>query len=277
MEKIFFNNSKGKRLCGILHEPKGKAAGKAGKPGKLSKSGSAKAGSRVKAFKDDRAVIMLHGFTGDKSEAGLFEKAAAAIAEKGFAVLRFDFTGCGESAEGAICMRDQVEDARAALGFMKSRSYRKFGLLGFSLGGLINLRTRDDAIVARVLWAPLTKSKNVPNNYSIWDKLVLIVTGRKTIEKPRRKWRQKMVIARRFFFELMRINQKKLGEGIDSPTLIIHGDSDTHVPLNFSESMVNFLPKGSRLEVIKGVDHNFQDEVPKLIRLSAEWFGKKVM
>jgi alpha/beta superfamily hydrolase len=50
--------------------------------------------------------------------------------------LRFDFGGCGQSADRPIELRGQIEDLKAAIAFMKSEGYEKLGLLGYSMGGL---------------------------------------------------------------------------------------------------------------------------------------------
>jgi pimeloyl-ACP methyl ester carboxylesterase len=269
MEKILFRTFGGLKLCGYLDEPEGLKG----------RTIHSMRGGKAKRSLANRAVIMLHGFTGDKSESGFFDKIAAEIAKAGLAVLRFDFSGCGESDDAAISVKGQVEDALAAIEFMKARGYDNLGLLGFSLGGLVALRARDPSVKARVLLAPLTKSKNIPSGYSFWDKFVLIVTGERKLVKQGRKWRQEMVIGRSFYFEVRSISQHKIAEGIKEPVLIIHGDKDSRVPLEYSRDMMKLLPKSASLEVVKGVDHHFDDNklgVPRVARLSAEWFVKNL-
>ncbi|MBN2738875.1 MAG: alpha/beta hydrolase [Spirochaetales bacterium] len=65
------------------------------------------------------------------------------LTKKGFAVLRYDDRGFGQSegdAESATS-RDLADDAEAAMAYLKTRSFidsRKIGLIGHSEGGLIN-------------------------------------------------------------------------------------------------------------------------------------------
>ena len=68
-ERVFFKNSRGHRLVGVLHSPK--------KP-------------------TVNAIVICHGYASNKT--GKAKKLARFFAQHGYAALRFDFTGCGESA-----------------------------------------------------------------------------------------------------------------------------------------------------------------------------------
>ena len=89
------------------------------------------------------ALVMLHGFTGHKTEPHqLFVKAARRFANEGILTLRFDFRCCGES-EGLfedLTIEGEIGDALEALRFVRSRKdvrCDRVGLLGNSLGGAI--------------------------------------------------------------------------------------------------------------------------------------------
>ena len=89
------------------------------------------------------AVLMLHGFTGDKTGSHrLFVHAARAFAASGMAALRFDMRGSGDS-EGEfqdITVAGELDDAQAALDWLAARAdidRARIGLLGLSLGGII--------------------------------------------------------------------------------------------------------------------------------------------
>jgi alpha/beta superfamily hydrolase len=129
MKKIWFRNSRGQRLCGILHE-----AGK------------------------EKAIVMAHGFAADKDEEGIFVRTAEAMCKEGFSVLRFDFAGSGES-EGEfseMTLSSEAEDLKSAFEFMKSHGYRRIGLVAASFGGAVAMIAHPDA-EAVVLWNPRSK------------------------------------------------------------------------------------------------------------------------
>ena len=88
-------------------------------------------------------VLMLHGFASRRDEVGNFYLNLAKELENiGIASLRIDFIGSGES-EGKFedtTVTGQVDDAKVALNYLKDcKEYKfsKFGVLGFSLGGIV--------------------------------------------------------------------------------------------------------------------------------------------
>ena len=132
----------GKGLRGVLH----KASGKGRAP----------------------AVCFLHGFTGNKSEEGrLFVRAARAFAAAGIHALRFDFRGSGDSEGefGEMTLQTEVEDARAALAFLrktKGVDKDRLAIVGLSLGSVIGqLVAAREGITTLVLWAAITRPSEI--------------------------------------------------------------------------------------------------------------------
>jgi dipeptidyl aminopeptidase/acylaminoacyl peptidase len=116
-EKVSFV-SDGLKLAGILHLPEG-----------------VKPGTKVPA------MLILHGFGSNKSAQGM-QNMANLFAKRGYAALRFDMRGCGES-EGqrarVICL-EQVEDTKNALTYLASRGDidgKRVGVIGHSFGAAV--------------------------------------------------------------------------------------------------------------------------------------------
>lgn len=119
-------------------------------------------------LKNPPAVVMLHGFTGQKDEfaiagrgVGLFAYAAAELAANGIATLRIDFNGSGQS-DGKwedTTFSGQIKDAVLAFDYLQALPEvdgSHLGILGYSQGGLVGahlaaLRSEASAVV---LWAP---------------------------------------------------------------------------------------------------------------------------
>jgi dienelactone hydrolase len=106
------------------------------------------------------SIVMLHGFTGHHIEDGrLFVQAARHLAAAGFAALRFDFYGSGDS-DGNFdewTMETQVADAVAALdwfGTLPEVDAARIGALGLSRGGtvLALLAGQDSRLKAITFW-----------------------------------------------------------------------------------------------------------------------------
>jgi len=91
--------SDGLKLSGVLHLPEDRGAGE-----------------RRAAF------LVLHGFGSNKDGAGMIA-VAKMLAELGYAALRFDMRGCGESEgeRGRVICLEQVEDTRNARSFLATR------------------------------------------------------------------------------------------------------------------------------------------------------------
>lgn len=107
------------------------------------------------------AVLMCHGFTGDRQENHrLFITMSRRLAKAGIGSLRIDFRGSGESSGefSDMTILTEVEDALAALDLLRSESRvdpGRLGILGLSMGGCVAAMTAGQApdLKAAALWA----------------------------------------------------------------------------------------------------------------------------
>src|SRR5256884_2183885 len=120
-ERVSFA-SEGLKLAGVLHLPESRGPQE-----------------RCAAF------LVLHGF-GSNKDGGGGTTVAKMLAGLGYAALRFDFRGCGES-EGergrVICM-EQVKDTRNALSFLATRPQvdpKRIAVVGQSFGAAVAVYT----------------------------------------------------------------------------------------------------------------------------------------
>lgn len=243
MEKVNFKNSKGLNLVGHFYSSDSKAV-----------------------------IIMTHGFTGDKTEWGRFDKTAEALHDAGYNVLNFDFSGSGESDEDSLTVDKQVDDLRSAIDYVKERGYNNVGLLGLSLGGLVSLRVYDEEIKTMVLWAPVTAPQDGPTDRYTPEQLQEL--GEKGyITKTRDKGVRKTIkIDKQMIEDRKNVNQESLCSRIKCPVLVVHGDQDERVPLQNSKDAMQYFPAGSKLEVIAGADHGFYDQLDQFIAHSVSWY-----
>jgi alpha-beta hydrolase superfamily lysophospholipase len=112
-EQMEFPGSTGAQLAGILHIPQGPVSG---------------------------SVLLAHCFTGAK-DLHTVARLAGALADGGYAALRFDFTGLGESAgqfAGTTVSHDVRDLTRAAAALIE-RGYGPCAMVGHSLGGAATL------------------------------------------------------------------------------------------------------------------------------------------
>jgi len=142
-----------------------------------------------------KIIIFAHGFTGDKSEHGLFDEAIENFLKYNFDILLFDFSGSGESDDDELTIEKEIEDLLCVIKFIEKNKYEKINLLGYSLGGLISLRVikiLKDKINSLVLWAPVTDKKEnyAEYKFSENERKELEEKGIITIYKNS-KWRKK--------------------------------------------------------------------------------------
>ena len=234
-KKIKFQNSRNLNLVGILYPSENK-----------------------------KIIILVHGWCSNKDRKR-FLKLANKLHEEGFGFLRFDQNSSGESEGDEITVKNLIDDVKSAIKFVKNKGYKKIGLIGESLGGLTTLSISDNSIKARVLFAPVTSKKTKD-----LEKYKELMKNKDYFIKEKDGNRFK--IPKRYLEERRLVNQKKLLSKIRLPVLILHGDNDDKVPLETSKEAIKFLPKGSKLEIIKGAGHDLEEDYNKVIKLTTKWF-----
>lgn len=230
-EKLFFNNRRENKLCGILSDPKEDQT----KP----------------------VIILCHGFSTNKDGKTCL-RLEEILNNQSISTFRFDFAGHGES-EGRFedtTTSGAVDDVLAVLRFIKKRGYKKIGLMGSSFGGMAGILTASQSheLYLLALKSPLSDYKSTD------------LTGRS--EREIQYWKEKGFIefksgdneTRRlnysFHEDAQQIDAYGAAKNIKVPTLIVHGEADKAVPVEQSRKLASFIPH-SRLEIIPGCDHNY--------------------
>lgn len=243
-EQLLWIPSRGERMAAVMHLPR----------------------QRTPA----PAVLLLHGFTGTKVEPHrLFVKAARRLAAAGFAALRFDFLGSGDS-EGnfeEMTIGGEVQDALNALSYLRELSRvdaKRVGLLGLSLGGCVTALSLPKAgdVRAVVLWAPVS-------NPLKW--------AQEEIPAKPVDWGGNL-IGPDFFKELPSVKPLETAKSYAGPVLLLHGSNDASVPISSSEAYLEAFQSAQpkELHVIPDADHTFNrtDWESSVIKQSTDWFMK---
>jgi uncharacterized protein len=232
-QRTFFKNSNGLKLCGVLSNP----ADDARRP----------------------IMILCHGFTTSKDSTTypILEKL---LNEKNIATFRFDFFGHGES-EGKfedITVSEAVDDILRAIEYLKSLGYAKIGLFGSSFGGAASIiaasKTKDLSLLA--LKSPV--ADYMEREMGKGNKKELEEWKKKGYKDYFDSKGNKFKLNYTFFEDFKNNDGYKAGKNISIPTLIVHGDADTSVPIRYSKKLVGILPNG-KLEIITGATHYYSD------------------
>ncbi len=214
-------------------------------------------------------VVMFHGFTGNKTEhAKHFLNFSRIISKYGFASLRMDFYGNGES-DGEFkdfTMDTLMSDAEIIINSaFNVPNVKKITLLGFSMGGAVTtcMTSRyGNKISKAILWSAAANINELirykfENNPKLENGNVMFGT-----------------------FELSQEMYDSLDkydplEGLDkftNPVLLVHGRNDKSVNYLYSPR-ISVLYHNSRLHIIDGAGHGYDaiNERDDLYKVSLEF------
>ena len=231
-DKVFFKNSKGSVLCGILSNPT--------------------------TDKEKPIMVLCHGFATSK-DGNTYIRLEEILNENEVSIFRFDLFGHGES-DGKledITISEAVDDVLNAIRFLKESDYKKIGLLGSSFGGMASLLAalKNNDLYILALKSPVSDYQSL---FMLRD------------EKEMDTWRQegfihftsiygeKLRLNYSFFEDAIKANVYEYADKIKLPTLIVHGDKDNVVPVEQSKKTAGLI-ENCKLEIIEGADHTYSN------------------
>jgi alpha/beta superfamily hydrolase len=93
------------------------------------------------------------------------------LSSRGFAVMRFDFRGSGESEGSGNLLSKRIADLEAAIEFAHSRGYRSVGLIGSSYGGAtaVMVASQTPEVKCLVAWSTPCKLIELFNDLNYQD------------------------------------------------------------------------------------------------------------
>lgn len=207
------------------------------------------------------AIVLCHGFIGNKiGMHRIFVKAARTFCEAGYLVLRFDYSGCGDS-DGdysEITIDGQVNETLAAIEFLRRAEPQtdKIFLLGHSMGGAVAALTAEIAakeLNGLILWAPVANMYNdilgiVGNQIfdSVWQSGIDEYMG--------------FGLGRGFLKSLQRNNPLVAANHYSGPVLLVHGTGDDEISYKNADlykEKRRGLPFKTEIHLVLDADHTF--------------------
>ena len=245
----------GTKVSGVLHLPSGR-----GKP---------------------PAVVMCHGFTGNKMEAHfMFVKTARALCASGIAAFRFDCRGSGESGGKFehMTVPGEIADARGALSLVsrhRAIDSRRIGIMGLSLGGMVaaNAAARESCVRSLALWCATADPHSMMKRIKSW--------GGGAIRIGRLMDIGGLGVGAVFFrnpggFDPVKALQKCCRP---FPVLVLKGEADPVITMEENSLYIRGLRTGThpvKQVVIPGAGHTFERlaHEREAIRITTDWFKR---
>jgi fermentation-respiration switch protein FrsA (DUF1100 family) len=177
------------------------------------------------------AVIVFNGNAGNRS---FRAPLAAALSQRGYAVLLFDYRGYGGN-RGRPSERGLLADARAARAYLESRAdvdQGRVAYFGESLGAAVALAAAvEQPPAALILRSPFSSLTEIGRFHYPFLPVKLLLSDT--------------------YLSIERVT------GLDCPLLVIAGESDGIVPIGQSRKLYDAAPVGrKRFLSLPGADHN---------------------
>jgi hypothetical protein len=207
-------------------------------------------------------ILMLHGFTGNHIEPSfLFPRFSKVASKIGFATVRFDFKGSGNS-DGEfyeMTSKTELNDAQEILNFILSDNrFDKTNIfvLGLSMGGTIALRLvgkNPKRFKGCVLWSAASYNKELFSK-SFEEKKSVMPKSEHGYDLGG------IEVGEDFISEITSYSAIEESSPFSGPYLLIHGENDPTVPVSMSIKAKEDL-KNASLITIPGADHTYRSVI----------------
>lgn len=200
------------------------------------------------------SVLQAHCFTCSKS-LKVTRALATGIEDGGYAVLRFDFTGLGES-EGEFAetnVTSNVADLEAAAHYLENRGMGPCAMVGHSLGGAAALLATDrlPSIKAVAVVASPASPDHVMHLFDEQDVEQAFESGATRVTIAGRPF----LISKEFFEDLKQHCTPELIGELKRPLLVVHGTADRVVPIEEGEKIFDAAGQPRWFAALPGADH----------------------
>ena len=210
----------------------------------------------LKAGEKCQMVMLLHGFTGNKSLRPLTD-IADLLESRGVASIRFDFNGHGESEGDFVNMTvlNEIEDAKRVYDYVRGLEYvDSVSVAGHSQGGVVTSMLAGELgaekIHSIVLLAPAAVLRDDALRGSFFGVAIDAGNPPESVDI----WGHKL--GREYVLTSQTLQIYPTAEKFTGNVCLIHGTADRIVPYTYSEHY-NRLYRNSELHLIQGADHGF--------------------
>lgn len=238
----------------------------------------------LQASKKYPLFIICHGFIGSRVGVDrLFVKAAEELNKDQSIVLRFDYSGCGESTGnyGKMGLHDLIDQTQTVIDYayhLKQVDYNQITLLGHSLGGATAVLTasKDTRIRRLILWSAVAHPYEDINNIVSREKGDFLKNATEIDYMG-------YTLTRPFFDSLLSYQPLLATAEFPGNVLILHGTSDEDIPVHYAQEFEKAFAKRvsgtcTRHE-IDGANHTISNSKHflELIHFTRKWVKNEVI
>lgn len=220
-------------------------------------------------------IIFCHCFTCSKETITTY-RLSRLLAEHGYGVLRFDFTGLGNS-EGdfsATTFSTAQDDLKSAINFLVDNYQPPAYLMGHSLGGTTSLSVAQhyDYVKAVVTVASPSKPEHVLHHFD--HALTLLEQG---IAASFEVAGQYFDIKPGFVDDVRRFDMPSVLSRLEKPVLVFNIENDTLVDEINAKEIQQWVKGDTELITVKNTDHLLSDRQSSIYvaQQIIEWIQKK--
>ncbi|NGX16268.1 bifunctional alpha/beta hydrolase/OsmC family protein [Wenzhouxiangella sp. XN24] len=198
-------------------------------------------------------ALFAHCFTCSKSIAAA-TRISRALAERGFGVLRFDFTGIGESAGdfADTNFSSNIEDLLAAADWMRSEARAPRLLVGHSLGGTAALEAAariEECVAVATIGAP-ARADHVEKLFGP-DRESIMQDGEATVDLGGRPFN----IKRQFIEDLRKHDMPRSLRKLRRAMLVMHSPQDEVVAIDNASELFSHALHPKSFVSLDGANH----------------------
>ncbi len=247
---IHFKNDQGEKIAATLHLPDAST---------------------------DRGIVLAHCFTCSR-HTGILRQLGNDLTKAGFAALRFDFSGNGQS-EGEFSQSTytkQISETKIACATLASKGVSQIGLAGHSMGAVVALLASAEINSAKAVCtiAGRLSGMNAMRFLNRAQQNELDQVGQVAFTSRGRQ----LMLTHDFFSDADRFDLQKVITQLKLPLLIVHGDRDEIISVDEAYTAHGFNPEGSELAIISEADHMFSNKNhrERTSRKIVAWFESQV-
>lgn len=218
-------------------------------------------------------IVFCHCFTCSKATITTY-RLSRQLAATGYAVLRFDFTGLGDS-EGEFAettFSTTQDDLKCAIDFLSRHYCPPSFLMGHSLGGTTALSVAGDYDFVQGVVTVASPSKPSHVLHHFGHALTLLEQGSPASFEVAGQYFE---IQPQFVKDVRGIDMQAILSGLHRPVLIFDIENDALVGSDNASEIAQWVSGETRLVTVKNSDHLLSDRkaTERVARMIVDWMG----